>query len=123
MALQRTGHTLMIWSRLSKWLLPSVNIIQPGCWSCHQHSKAASAISATYSKHNNLVHQRRPLSRVTRSWLQDKQGPQLQEGSSLLKCGVALDRGARDQRAHDATPQASAESPARAAGAADAHRG
>ena len=62
MALQRTGHTLMIWSRLSKWLLPSVKIIQPGCWSCHQHSKAASAISATYSKHNNLVHQRRPLS-------------------------------------------------------------
>ena len=56
MALQRTGHTLMIWSRLSKWLLPSVNIIQPGCWSCHQHSKAASAISATYSKDNNLVH-------------------------------------------------------------------
>lgn len=43
-------RTLMIWSRLSKWLLPNVKIIQPGCWSCHQHSKAASAISATCSK-------------------------------------------------------------------------
>ena len=58
LALQRTGHTLMIWSRLSKWLLPSVNIIQPGCWSCHQHSKAASAISATCSKHTHSAHQR-----------------------------------------------------------------
>lgn len=38
----------MIWSRLSKWLLPSVKIIQPGCWSCHQHSKAASAVSDTF---------------------------------------------------------------------------
>jgi hypothetical protein len=42
----------MIWLRLSKWLLPNVKIIQPGCWSCHQHSRAASAISATCSKHS-----------------------------------------------------------------------
>ena len=62
MASQRTGHTLMIWSRLSKWLLPSVNIIQPGCWSCHQHSKAASAISATCSMREHATASATPLS-------------------------------------------------------------